>query len=120
MIGDGNPTRSFAVEGTVFWLVVSAIAGAILSNYPGSSFWEVGIVVGLLQIALAYFCWKIKGASFLVALASGLIFLTLNITVSRLKYTGDEFLAMIQITLVFFSFRAFREFRYSKSLGDLT
>lgn len=112
--------RSFAVEGTVFWLVVNAIAGAILSYYPGSSFWAVGIAVGLLQIALAYFCWKIKVASFLVALALGLIFLILNITISRLEYTGDEFLAMTQITLVFFSFRAFREVRYSKSLGDLT
>jgi hypothetical protein len=113
----GNLMRSFAVEGAVFWLIVSAVAGAISSYYPGSSFWMIGIVVGLLQIVVAYFCWQQKTAPFLVAAALGFIFLTLNITISRLEYSGDEFLAMIQITLVLFSLRAFREIGLNKSIS---
>jgi hypothetical protein len=81
----GNKLRGFAVEGTVFWLIASAVFGAIFSYYPGSSFWVVGIVVGLLQFVLAYFCWKLKAVSFVVATALGLIFLISNLTVSRLE-----------------------------------
>jgi hypothetical protein len=110
--------RSFAAEGTVFWLIVSAVFGAIFSYYPGSSFWVIGIVVGLLQFVVAYFCWQQKVVGFLVTAALGFIFLLLNITISRLEYNGDEFLAMIQVLLVLFSLRAYREIRRGESSSN--
>jgi hypothetical protein len=73
--------RSFAVEGTVFWLVVVAAVEITVSTTPAkysapttpSQYAIAGIVFGTLNLVIAYFCWINRRFGFLAAVALALI-----------------------------------------------
>lgn len=112
----GPPSRSFAVEGTVFWLLVSAIAGPILAFFPGSPFFAfplvlVPVATSVLYVVIAFFAWRLRPWSFLAAAALALIILVTTVSVSLLVYPGDELLAVVQMLTVLFALRGYRELR---------
>jgi uncharacterized membrane protein (UPF0136 family) len=106
--------KSFAVEGLVFFLIVSALADVLAVMFPGSTFILLGVVFGFIHIVLAYFCWKQKTWSFLAAIVLALIIIIADITISGLQYPGDEILVILQTIIVFFSYRSYMENQLNK------
>jgi hypothetical protein len=64
--------RSLPVEGTVFWLVVVAAVEITASTTPTQYAIE-GIIFGILNLVIAYFCWTNRKSGFLAAVALALI-----------------------------------------------
>ncbi len=103
--------RSLAVEGTVGFLVVSAIISAPLTYYPGSQFLLVGILFAVTYAVIAYVCWKQIPAGFIAAIILALFAAASAVGISGLRYAGDELLVVVQLLIVFFSYRGYREVR---------
>jgi hypothetical protein len=108
--------KSISVEGSVFWLLVSAIISPPLAYYPGSPFFEptlflVPFLFSTMYIIIAYFCWNQNARSFVAAIVLALSVVAMNIGFGGLAYPGDELLAIAQVLAVFFSFRGYREIR---------
>jgi O-antigen/teichoic acid export membrane protein len=106
-----NKMRRLSVEGTVFFLIVNAVANIPLVYFPGSPSFLIltGIAFTIIDFVVAYFCWKLKPWSFIIAIILALFIITSTITISGLRYPGDEFLVILQSLITFFSFRGYRE-----------
>ncbi|MHA1905439.1 MAG: hypothetical protein ACXADL_17145 [Candidatus Thorarchaeota archaeon] len=114
--------KSLSVEGSVFWLVVSAVVSPPLAYYPGSLFFEpalflVPFLFSTMYIVIAYFCWNQNARGFVAAMVLAISVLAMNIGFGGLAYPGDELLAIAQVLAVFFSFRGYREIREVTNLG---
>ncbi|MHA2323989.1 MAG: hypothetical protein ACXACB_01210 [Promethearchaeota archaeon] len=105
--------RSLAVEGAVFFLIISAIANIPLVYYLGSPDFMllVGVAFAIVDLVIAYFCWNLKPWSFIIAIILALFVIISAISISGLQYPGDELLVIVQSMIVFFSFRGYREIR---------
>jgi hypothetical protein len=114
--------RSFAVEGTVFWLVVVAAVEITASTTPAQYAIE-GIIFGILNLVIAYFCWTNRKLGFLAAVALALI--TAVTAVGAYPYPqpfrtvdtpfGAEVDALVivgSLLVAFFGTRAYREASY--------
>ena len=101
--------KSFAVEGTVFWLLVSAIASIPLAYYPGSNFIAISVVVTAIYIALAYLCWREKPLGFISAMVLAVLVIAMDVVFSGLRYPGDELLIVLQLLIIFFGYRGYKE-----------
>jgi uncharacterized membrane protein len=64
--------RSFAIEGTVFWLVVVAVVEITAATTP-AHYAVGGIIFGGVNLVLAYSCWIGRNLSFLIATVVALI-----------------------------------------------
>jgi uncharacterized membrane protein len=108
---ENKQIRSIAVEGVVFFLIISAISNIPLVYYPGSPdiMILIGVVFTIIDLIIAYFCWKLKAWSFIIAIILALFVITSAINISGLRYPGDELLVIIQSLIVFFSIRGYRE-----------
>jgi hypothetical protein len=47
--------KSFVIQGTVFWLIISGITSPLLTYFPG-----VGVVFMIVHFVIAYFSWQTK------------------------------------------------------------
>ncbi len=103
--------KTFAAEGTVYWLLVSAILLVYLTfavtAAAGMLYFAFTLVLGIVEAVLAYACWTLKKwgflASTLTAIAvSGLAFGILYSPVGDL-------LLLFQLQIIFFAYRAHRE-----------
>jgi hypothetical protein len=105
--------RSLAVEGTFFFLIVSAIANIPLVYFPGSPSFLIltGIAFTIIDFVIAYFCWQLKAWSFIIAIVLALFVITSAVIISGLQYPGDELLVIVQSLIIFFSSRGYREIR---------
>ena len=83
--------RSFAVEGTVFWLIVGAAFGVAIAYYPRSPFLIPSIVVSIIYIGTAYMCWNLKVLSFIVATILAVFVCATDIVLSGFRYPGGKF-----------------------------
>jgi predicted branched-subunit amino acid permease len=101
--------KSFAVEGTVFWLLASAIASIPLAYYPGSQFIAISVVVTAIYLALAYLCWRENPRGFIAAIILAVFVIVMDIVFSGLRYPGDELLLALQLLIIFFGYRGYRE-----------
>jgi hypothetical protein len=104
--------RSFAIEGTSFWLVVVAALELTASTTPGGS---VGAIFALANIVLGLFCWTVKKPAFLIAFVLA-IFTVVGAYPFPFRNVGTSFDAELETLLIFssllvvlFGFRAFRE-----------
>jgi hypothetical protein len=106
--------KSLAVEGTVFWLVVSAFVelGAIAGS---SSHVTEGSVVVVLDLIVAYLCWNGRKSGFVSTIVLGLL---VAIIAFPFLFGGEQtpFGALIDalvilsaLMTVFFGYRALRE-----------
>ena len=92
--------RSFAVEGTVFWLIVGAAFGVAVAYYPGSPFLIPSMVVSIIYIGTAYMCWNLKVLSFIVATILAVFVCATDIVLSGFRYPGEEVLAILQLLVM--------------------
>ena len=125
--------RSFAEEGTVYWLIVSALVLVYLPVSVASTtagillflYLAFAIALAAVEAALAYTCWTMKKWSFIASTISAIIFsgLTFGILYSPIGtaiiVSGLAFeilyspignlLLLLQLQVVLFSYRALRE-----------
>jgi len=103
--------KTFAAEGTVYWLLVNVILLVYLTFAvavaAGTLYFAFALVLAIVEAVLAYACWTLKKwgflASTLVAIAvSGLAFGILYSPVGDL-------LLLLQLQIIFFAYRAHRE-----------
>lgn len=104
--------RSFAAEGTAFWLIVAA-AVEITAGTTSGGF--AGFVFAFANLVLALLCWTGKRLAFLVALLLALL-TVVGAYPFPFRGVGSSFDAEIEsllivssLLVVFFGFRAYSE-----------
>lgn len=110
--------KSLAVEATVFWILVSAVIELMAPSTRGQ-FAIGGAIVGVLNLVIAYFCWKLKRFAFAAA-----VILNLIVAIGAFPYPPpsrtvetpfgaliDALVILWSLLTVFFGYRAFRELR---------
>jgi len=103
--------KSFAGEGTVYWLIVSAILLGYLTVAvaltAGILYFSFTLTFSVVELVLAYECWTLRKWGFLASTLSA-------ITVAGLAFgilyspIGD-LLLLLQLQVVLFAYRAYRE-----------
>src|SRR6266702_2535206 len=103
--------KTFAAEGTVYWLLVSAILLVYLTFAvavaAGTLYLAFTLALAVVEAILAYACWTLKKWSFLSSTltAIGIAGLAFGILYSPV---GD-LLLLLQLQIVLFAYRAHRE-----------
>jgi hypothetical protein len=113
--------RSFAIEGTVFWLVFVAVVE--VSASVSASFAVEGLVVAGLNTVLAYLCWTGRKWSYVGASVIALLTAVGAYTFPpQIRSVGTPFqaatdsLLVVGSLLVFlFAYRAYRELGATKA-----
>jgi hypothetical protein len=103
--------KTFAAEGTVFWLLVSAILLVYLTFAvavaAGTLYFAFTLALAVVEAILAYACWILKKWSFL---ASTLIAIAIAGLAFGILYSPiGDLLLLLQLQLVLFAYRAYRE-----------
>jgi len=112
-----NHATSFAEEGTVYWLMVSAILLGYLTLAvavaAGILYFGFTLALARVEAILAYSCWTLKKWGFLASTLSAIVVggLAFGILYSPM---GD-LLLLLQLQVVLFAYRAYRE---PARLGD--
>lgn len=110
--------KSLPVEGTVFWLLVSAILIAVSSDPAMILEAASGLVTAVIYVIVAYVCSNLRRWGFIAA-----IILALFVTVGGIAFplqggfvtsvfdaiSVGAILIVPQLFLIFFSYRAYRE-----------
>jgi hypothetical protein len=106
--------RSFAAEGTVFWLIVVAAGEATAGLTPGG--WA-GLVFAVANLVLAGFCWAGTKVAYLAAIILALL-TVVGAWPFPFRGIGSPFDAEVEALLivssmlvVLFGLRAYREIR---------
>jgi hypothetical protein len=108
--------RSLAIEGIVFWLVVVAVVEITAATTPAHYAVE-GLIFGVVNLVLAYFCWIERKTSFLIAIVVALItavgaypypqpFRTVD---TPFGAEVDALVILSSLLIVLFGMRAYRE-----------
>ena len=103
--------KTFAAEGTVYWLLVSAILLVYLTfavaAAAGTLYFAFTLVLGIVEAALAYACWTLKKWGFL---ASTLTAIAVSGLAFGILYSPiGDLLLLFQLQIIFFAYRAHRE-----------
>ena len=103
--------KTFAAEGTVYWLLVSAILLVYLTfavaAAAGTLYFAFTLVLSIVEAALAYACWTLKKWGFL---ASTLTAITVSGLAFGILYSPvGDLLLLFQLQIIFFAYRAHRE-----------
>ena len=110
--------KSFAVEGTVFWLIVNTIIVIVTIDPADISLLASALVFAVLYLILAYVCWTQKRWGFIVAIvlaviaAVGSVAFDLSTGFASSAFealSNGAFLIVPQLILILFSLRAYRE-----------
>ncbi len=103
--------RSFAEEGTVYWLIVSAILLGYLTIAvavaAGILYFASTLALAVVEVVLAYACWTLKKWGFLASTLSAIVIAGLAFGI--LYSPIGDLLLLLQLQIVFFAFRAHRE-----------
>jgi hypothetical protein len=110
--------RSFAAEGTVFWLVVAAAVEITAGTTPGGF---AGYVIAIANLALAWLCWTGKRFAVLIAIILALL-TVVGAYPFPFRTVGNPFDAEIEALLIvssllvaLFGFKAYREMNQGKT-----
>ena len=106
--------KTFAAEGTVYWLLVSAILLVYLAFAvavaAGTLYFAFTLVLAILEAVLAYACWTLRKWGFLASTIAAIVVagLAFGIVYSPI---GDLLLLLLllQLQVVLFAYRAHRE-----------
>ncbi|MEE9237693.1 MAG: hypothetical protein V3U52_07900 [Thermoplasmata archaeon] len=109
--------KSFAVEGTVFWLIAAAILTGGSSYGPDVVLMASGLVFAVLYLVVAYFAWNHKKWAFIGAIILSVVSLIGSIAIGIGEglttgwefFSGGGFLSVPTLLVIFFSLRAYRE-----------
>jgi hypothetical protein len=116
MVGELNQTRperakSFAAEGTVYWLLVSAILLVYLTFAvavaAGPFYFAYTMALAVVEAILAYACWTMKKWSFLASTLTAVVIAGLAFGI--LYSPVGSLLLLLQLQVVLFGYRAHRE-----------
>jgi hypothetical protein len=103
--------RSFAGEGTVYWLLVSAILLAYLTvavaAAAGLPYFAFTLALAIAELVLAYACWTLKTWGFLASTLSAII--VAGLAFGILYSPVGDLLLLLQLQVVLFGYRAHRE-----------
>lgn len=111
--------KSLAVEGTAFWLVVSAILTGGSAYGAPLDLAALALGFAVVYLIAAYFAWNHKRWAFVLAIVLALVALVGNVIFGGPEglatVTGFEILAagawlsIPQFLVIFYSLRAYRE-----------
>ncbi len=118
------PTRSLALEATVFWLIVGAINALIdFISASGTPFFAslpiaetAELFTGIIYIMLAYAIfrmerWALLGAIIipLIIAVGTLVSLDRSALAIYSQFSRNSFIILNQLLIIFFAYRAYRE-----------
>ena len=106
-----NHAASFAEEGTVYWMIVSAILLGYLTVAvavaAGILYFGFTLALAMVEAVLAYACWTLKKWGFL---ASTLTAIAVSGLAFGILYSPiGDLLLLFQLQIIFFAYRAHRE-----------
>ena len=103
--------RSFAGEGTVYWLIVSAILLIYLTIAvavaAGIVYFAFTLALAVAEAALAYACWTLKKWGFLASTLFAIV--VAGLAFGIIYSPVGDLLLLLQLQVVFFAYRAHRE-----------
>jgi len=109
-------TSSPSVQGTVFWLIVSAILIVGSSIAIDMTMLAAAIVTAAVYLIVGFFSWKEKRWSFIAAILLALFTIAGNVVFSGFITTdafeilsSSGFIMIPQLLLIFYSFRAYTD-----------
>jgi len=103
--------KTFAAEGTVYWLLVSAILLVYLAFAvavaAGTLYFAFTLVLAILEAVLAYACWTLRKWGFLASTISAIV--VAGLAFGILYSPVGDLLLLLQLQVVLFAYRAHRE-----------
>ena len=106
-----NHATSFAGEGTVYWLIVSAILLGYLTVAvavaAGILYLGFALALAVGEALLAYACWTMKKWGFLASTLSAIV--VAGLAFGILYSPIGDLLLLLQLQVVLFAYRAYRE-----------
>src|SRR2546428_1444611 len=112
-----NQATSFAEEGTVYWLIVSAILLGYLTVAvavaAGILYLGFALALAVVEALLAYACWTMKKWGFLASTVCAMV--VAGLAFGILYSPIGDLLLLLQLQIVLFAYRAHREPRQLKS-----
>ncbi len=106
-----NHATSFAEEGTVYWLIVSAILLGYLTVAvavaAGILYLGFALALAVVEALLAYACWTLKKWGFLASTLSAIV--VAGLAFGILYSPIGDLLLLLQLQVVLFAYRAYRE-----------
>ena len=106
-----NHATSFAGEGTVYWLIVSAILLGYLTVAvavaAGILYLGFALALAVVEALLAYACWTLKKWGFLASTLSAIV--VAGLAFGILYSPIGDLLLLLQLQVVLFAYRAYRE-----------
>jgi len=102
---------SFAAEGTVYWLIVSALLLGYLTVAFGVAagilYFTFTLALALVELALAYACWTLGEWGFLASVISSIV--VAGLAFGILYSPIGDLLLLLQLQVLLFAYRAHRE-----------
>ena len=103
--------KTFAAEGAVYWLLVSAILLVYLTFAvavaAGTLYFAFTLTLGVIEAILAYACWTLRKSSFLASTLTAIAIAGLAFGI--LYSPVGDLLLFLQLQVVLFAYRAHRE-----------
>ena len=103
--------KTFAAEGTVYWLLVSAILLVYLTFAvavaAGTLHFAFTLILAIVEAVLAYACWTLKKWGFLASTLSAIV--VAGLAFGILYSPVGDLLLLLQLQVVLFAYRAHRE-----------
>ena len=103
--------KSFAGEGTVYWLIVTAILLSYLTVAvalaSGILYFSFTLALAVVELALAYACWTLRKWGFLASTVSAIV--VAGLAFGILYSPIGDLLLLLQLQVVLFAYRAYRE-----------
>jgi hypothetical protein len=104
-------SKSFVREGTVYWLIVSAILLGYLTVTvalpAGTLYFAFTLILVGIELLLAYACWTPRKWGFMASTLSAIIIAGLAFGI--LYSPIGDLLLLLQLQVVLFAYRAHRE-----------
>jgi hypothetical protein len=103
--------KSFAGEGTVYWLIVTAILLSYLTVAialaSGILYFSFTLTLAAVELVLAYACWTLKKWGFLASTLSAIV--VAGLAFGILYSPIGDLLLLLQLQVALFAYRAHRE-----------
>ena len=103
--------QSFAGEGTVYWLIVSAILLSYLTVAvalaSGILYFSFTLTLAIVELVLAYACWTLRKWGFLASTLSAIV--VAGLAFGILYSPIGDLLLLLQLQVILFAYRAHRE-----------
>jgi len=104
-----GPVRSFAVEATAYWLIISTILLVYLTVAvsAGLLYFAFALILAVAEAVLAYACWTLRKWGFLASTLSAIV--VAGLAFGILYSPIGDLLLLLQLQVVLFAYRAHRE-----------